>query len=88
MMGMLPGFNSDMLPQGNDKASQVGCGCSGQDPELGITAGGDHGFDEERSDELGQLGSPAGLAQQLGPARHCWPLSPCIALITARQHGC
>jgi hypothetical protein len=23
MMGMLPGFNSDMLPQGNDKASQV-----------------------------------------------------------------
>jgi hypothetical protein len=24
MMSMLPGFNSDMLPQGNDKASQVG----------------------------------------------------------------
>jgi signal recognition particle subunit SRP54 len=22
-MGMLPGFNSDMMPQGNDKASQV-----------------------------------------------------------------
>lgn len=23
MMGMLPGFNSDMLPKGNDKASQM-----------------------------------------------------------------